>query len=170
MFTNLNVTTARIAAKAIGAVGLQKGKSMRKVMMHKIAFVVAAIAVGSAGVSADALARGGGGGGGGGGHMGGGGGEHMGGSGFGGGSAMFMPHGGFGGGHFGGGGFGGGHMGAGFGRQQFAASDHFGDGHRGREFGGDRRFFRHGHIRVFGDNGYCGPYGYYRSWDPYYCW
>ena len=39
---------------------------MRKVMMHKIAFTVAAIALGSAAVSGDALARGGGGGGGGG--------------------------------------------------------------------------------------------------------
>jgi hypothetical protein len=47
-----------------------------RVMMHKIAFVVAAIALGSAAVSADALARGGGGGHGAGGigvgHMGGG--------------------------------------------------------------------------------------------------
>jgi opacity protein-like surface antigen len=49
---------------------------MRKVMMHKLAIIVAAIALGSAAVSADALARGGGGGHGageiGGGHMGGG--------------------------------------------------------------------------------------------------
>jgi hypothetical protein len=49
---------------------------MRKVMMHKMAFIIAAIALGSAAVSADALARGGGGGHGaggiGGGHMGGG--------------------------------------------------------------------------------------------------
>jgi hypothetical protein len=44
---------------------VQEGKSMRKVMMHKIAFIVAAIAIGSAALSADALARGGGHGGGG---------------------------------------------------------------------------------------------------------
>jgi hypothetical protein len=56
---------------------------MKKFALHKIAIIVAAIAVGSAGIATDALARGGGGGhfGGamGGGHFGGIGGEHFGG-------------------------------------------------------------------------------------------
>jgi hypothetical protein len=80
---------------------------MRKFALHKVAIIVAALAVGSAGIATDAFARGGGGGGGG--HGGGGGGGHFGGGGMGGGHFG----GGMGGGHFGGGGVGGGHFGGG---------------------------------------------------------
>src|SRR5882724_11860731 len=97
-------TVPRMLATFFTPSAEQERKAMKRPKLHKIAIVLAAIAVGSAGISADALARGVGGGG----HTGGGfGGGHMGG-GFGGGHMG----GGFSGGHIGGG-FGGGHIGGG---------------------------------------------------------
>jgi hypothetical protein len=133
---------------------------MKKLMPHKIALVVAAIAVGSAGISADALARGGGGGGGGG----------HGGGGFGGGGHI---GGGFGGGHIAGG-FSGGHLNGATrlgssGAQRFSGSyGRRGAGHRGhvRSFGLGAPYYDYGY-----DYGSCQPYGYYRrSQWPYDCY
>jgi hypothetical protein len=89
---------------------------VKKLALHKIAIIVAAMAVVGAGISTDALARGGGGHGGGGGHFGGGmGGGHF---------------GGMGGGHFGGG-MGGGHLGR-------IAGEHFGGEAEHQHFGEHR--------------------------------
>jgi hypothetical protein len=89
----------------------RKAATMMRPVLNKLATIAVAVALGSAAITTDALARGGGGGhgGGGGGHFGGGGG-HFGGA--------------MGGGHIGGGGgFGGGHFGGG----HFAGGrDHFG--------------------------------------------
>jgi hypothetical protein len=80
---------------------------MKKFLLHRIAIIVAAIAVGSAGIVTDALARGGGGG-----HGGGLGGAHF---------------GGMGGGHFGGA-MGGGHLGR-------IGGEHFGGGAERQRYG-----------------------------------
>ena len=127
---------------------------MKKFALHKTLMLIAALAIGSAGIAGDALARGGGGGGGGGGGYGGGGGG-MGGGG-----------GGHGGGGFGGGGMGGGsvggHAGGGFGGHGmghmggggFAGGDFHGGrfGHDGFDHG--RRFARVGPFLGYDDYGY----------------
>lgn len=144
---------------------------MKKMMLPKIAFLLGALALASAGLTTtDAFARGGGGGFGGGGFGGGGfggGGGHFGGGGFG------------GGGHFGGfgGQFGGGRMAGGYAIRPFRAGGFGGYGHFGGFGRGDfhhgfhRGFGRHGNglfLGVpfgFGDAyGYCWPPGYYRPW------
>jgi hypothetical protein len=88
---------------------------MKTFRLHRIVTLVAALALASAGITGDALARGGGGGGGGG----------FGGGGMGGGGGGFGGGGGMGGGGHGGGGFGGGGLGggghAGFGGGSLAA-------------------------------------------------
>ena len=125
---------------------------MKKFALHKTLMLIAALAIGSAGIAGDALARGGGGGGGGGGGFSGGGGG-MGGGGHGGGG---FGGGGMGGGSVGGhagGGFGGhgmGHMGGG----GFAGGDFHGGrfGHDGFDHG--RRFARIGPFLGYDDYGY----------------
>ena len=110
---------------------------MKKFALHKTLMLIAALAIGSAGIAGDALARGGGGGGGGGGGFGGGGG------GMGGGSVGGHAGGGFGGhgmGHMGGGGFAGGDFHGG----RF--------GHDGFDHG--RRFARVGPFLGYDDYGY----------------
>src|SRR5260370_27001009 len=85
-----------------------KEATVKKFVLHRIAIIVAAIAVGSAGIATDALARGGGGGG----HGGGFGGAHF---------------GGMGGGHYGGA-IGGGHYGGAMGGEHLggtAGDQHF---------------------------------------------
>jgi hypothetical protein len=169
----------------------QKGLSMKKMMMPKIAFLLAALALASAGLTTtDAFARGGGGGGGfggGGGHFGGGGfgggGGHFGGGGFGGGGGHFGGGGfGGGGGHFGG--FGGHFGGGGYAIRPFRMGGFGGYGHFGGYGRGDfnhgfhGRFGRHrnglflGVPFGFGDAyGYCWPPGYYQPWGgPYACY
>jgi hypothetical protein len=124
-----------------------------RVKLHKAIILVAAVALGAASMTSDAMARGGGGGGhagggGGGGHFGGGGG-HMGG-GFGGGGGGHMG-GGFGGAHIGG--LGGVHIGA---AGAFAADhSHMDSGHHG---GPD---FRAGHQPHAYGRRHDGGYGYY---------
>ena len=112
---------------------------MKKILLPKIVVIVAAIALGSAAISTDALAQRGG-------HSGGGG--HFGGGG---------AHIGGGGAHFGsgsrfGGGFSGGHFGAG-----------------GRPHGGAFAHRRFGAPYYFGGPYYndyaCSPYGYNRPWE-----
>ena len=103
---------------------------MKKFALHKTLMLIAALAIGSAGIAGDALARGGGGGGGGGG-------------GLGGGSVGGPAGGGFGGhgmGHMGGGGFAGGDFHGG----RF--------GHDGFDHG--RRFARVGPFLGYDDYGY----------------
>ena len=110
---------------------------MKKFALHKTLMLIAALAIGSAGIAGDALARGGGGGGGGGGGFSGGGG------GMGGGSVGGHAGGGFGGhgmGHMGGGGFAGGDFHGG----RF--------GHDGFDHG--RRFARVGPFLGYDDYGY----------------
>ena len=139
-------------------------------MLRKTMIVLATAAALSAGLTADAFARGGGGGGG---HGGGFGGGHAGG--FGGGAHI---GGGFGGAHIGGfggphiGGFGGAHLGGGFGAGHFGGARAFAPGIAGQHFaqargrfGHDRHFARgRRFLPGFYDNdyGWCG-YGY-----PYY--
>ena len=127
---------------------------MKKFALHKTLMLIAALAIGSAGIAGDALARGGGGGGGGGGGfsgggggMGGGGGGH-GGGGFGGGGMGGGSVGGHAGGGFGGHGMG--HMGGG----GFAGGDFHGGrfGHDGFDHG--RRFARVGPFLGYDDYGY----------------
>jgi hypothetical protein len=126
---------------------------MKKFALHKTVMLVAALAIGSAGIAGDALARGGGGGGGGGFGGGGfGGGGHGGGFGGGGGG----HGGGFGGGHFAGGGYGG-NMGH-FAGPRFGSPGRAYANNHGNRFNHDRR------VRVvspflFDDYGY--DYGYY---------
>src|SRR6266403_4695340 len=96
-----------------------KDTAVKKFVLHRIAIIVAAIAVGSAGIATDALARGGGGGG----HFGGG---------------MGAAHfGGMGGGHFGGA-MGGGHLGRIGGEHFGGRAEHQRYGyHRGSGYYGD---------------------------------
>jgi hypothetical protein len=187
----LAVTTCadrtRVFGRAAGNQSLEsthqpKEIPVKRVKLHRAIILVAAVALGAASMTSDALARGGGGGhgggggGGGGGHGGGGGGGH-GGGGFGGGGGHMG--GGFagGGGHMGGGfagggghmggGFagGGGHMGGGFGGAHIGggtgafAADHsqMGSGHHGDPNGG----FRAGHQRHASGRHHEGSYGYY---------
>src|SRR5215467_661957 len=98
-------------------------------MLHRIAIMVAAIAVGSAGIATDALARGGNGGGGGGGHFGG----------------------GMGGGHFGR--MGGGHFGGAMSEGYLGG---IGVGHLGGR-AEHRRYRGWGPYGYYGDNGYYDP-------------
>ena len=136
---------------------------MKKFALHKTVMLIAALAIGSAGIAGDALARGGGGGGGGGGFSGGGGG---GGGGHGGGG---FGGGGRGGGGFGGhaSGYGGGHFAGGYGGNmghfagpRFSSSGRAYANNHGNRFDHDRR------VRVvspflFDDYGYdYGHYGY----------
>ena len=104
---------------------------MKKFALHKTLMLIAALAIGSAGIAGDALARGGGGGGGGGGGFSGGGGGM----------------GGGGGGH-GGGGFGGGGMGQERNTERIAQPL----GHDGFDHG--RRFARIGPFLGYDDYGY----------------
>src|ERR1700730_13832526 len=114
---------------------------MKKAVLHRIAIIVAAIAVGGAGIATDAFARGGGGGGG----HGGGGGGHFGGA--------------MGGGHFGGG-MGGGHFGGAMG------GGHLG-GVGGAHLGGRIEHGRYGHYRARGTPyGYSGDDA--SCWPPEY--
>jgi hypothetical protein len=109
-----------------------KEATVKKFVLHRIAIIVAAIAVGSAGIATDALARGGGGGG----HGGGLGGAHF---------------GGMGGGHFGGA-MGGGHLGR-------IGGEHFGR-IGGEHFGGRAEHQHFGHHRglgYLGDYDACWP-------------
>src|SRR5712691_8574051 len=114
---------------------------MKKVVLHRIAIIVAAIAVGSAGIATDAFARGSGGGGG---HFGGGiGGGHFGGA--------------MGGGRFGGamggahlGGIGGAHLG---GRVEHGRYGHY------RAWGAP-----YGYYGYSGDDDSCWPPEYVRPW------
>jgi hypothetical protein len=150
-------TVPRMLATFLTPSAEQERKVMKRPKLHKIAIVLAAIAVGSAGISADALARGVGGG-----HMGGGfGGGHMGG--------------GFGGGHIGGGGPGTAHVGGGFG------GSHIGGGHVGGSlgnrphfggWGGGRHRHRFGYGGAYYDYGSCWPLDddySYRRWTYDYC-
>jgi hypothetical protein len=159
---------------------------VKRVKLHRAIILVAAVALGAASISSDALARGGGGGGGGG-HGGGGGGGH-GGGGFGGGGHMGGGFGGgghmgggFGGGHIGGGGFGGAHIGGlggthighiGGGAGAFAADhNHMGTG--GVRVGHQRHAFGRRHDRGFYDYGYdnsCFDYPPYYSRNPLDCY
>ena len=125
---------------------------MKKFALHKTLMLIAALAIGSAGIAGDALARGGGGGGGGGGGFSGGGGGMGGGGGGHGGGGFGGMGGGSVGGHAGGG-FGGhgiGHMGGG----GFAGGDFHGGrfGHDGFDHG--RRFARVGPFLGYDDYGY----------------
>ena len=143
---------------------------MKKFALHKTVMLVAALAIGSAGIAGDALARGGGGGGGGGGFGGGGGGGGHGDGDFGGGGLGGGGHGGGlgGGGHGGGfgghaGGFGGGHFAGGYGGNMgHFAGPRFSSGRTYANNPGNR--FDHDHrVRVvspylFDDYGY--DYGY----------
>ena len=138
-----------------------KAAAMKKFALHRIAVVVMAIALGSAAIATDAVARGGGGGGHGGGGMGGG---HFGG--------------GIGGGHFGGG-MGGGHFGGGIGGGHFAVEpaadisvvDSAADTslEAARTWAADMlpgHLARFGHVRGFG-----GPFWYGDGYGDYAsCW
>jgi hypothetical protein len=133
-----------------------KEATMKRTALHKITILAAAIALGSASMATEALARGGGGGFGGG---------HFGGGGFGG---AHFGAGGLGGGHFGG--FGGGRLG-GLGGARFGGGfGHFGAGHfGGPRVGGFHRGF-HGRrfvgVPFFFGGGY-GDYAYPFSYDDY---
>src|SRR5882724_3140499 len=168
-------TVPRMLATFFPPSAEQERKGMKRPKLHKIAIVLAAIAVGSAGISADALARGVGGG-----HTGGGfGGGHMGG-GFGGGHTG----GGFSGGHIGRG-FGGGHTGGGgLGTAQVGGrfgGSHISGGHIGGHiggrphfggWGGSRHRHRFGYGGLYYDYGSCLPlddYYSYRRWPYDYC-
>jgi hypothetical protein len=148
---------------------------MKKLALHKIVVLIAALAVGSASIAGDALARGGGGGGGGGfgggggGGFGGGGGH--GGDGFGGGGpggGGFGGHpGGLGGGHMGG--FGGGHFAGGYGGpvgHYTGPRGSYGGAYANRVHGGgyDHNNFDHRHVRIVApflyDDFYDYDYGY----------
>jgi hypothetical protein len=142
---------------------------MKKFALHKTVMLVAALAIGSAGIAGDALARGGGGGGGGFGGGGGGGGHgdgDFGGGGLGGGGHGGGLGGGGHGGGFGGhaGGFGGGHFAGGYGGNMghFAGPRFSSPGRTYANNPGNR--FDHDHrVRVvspylFDDYGY--DYGY----------
>ena len=138
---------------------------MKKFALHKTVMLVAALAIGSAGIAGDALARGGGGGGGfggGGGGFGGGGGGH--GGGFGGGGLGGGGHGGGFAGHAGG--FGGEHFAGGYGGNMgHFSSPRFGGGYTGNHVNHyGHNDFHNRHVRVvspvlFDDYGY--DYGYY---------
>ena len=151
-------TVPRMLATFFTPSAEQERKAMKRPKLHKIAIVLAAIAVGSAGISADALARGVGGG-----HTGGGfGGGHMGG--------------GFGGGHIGGGGLGTAQVGGRFGGSHISGG-HIGGGHIGGRphfggWGGSRHRHRFGYGGLYYDYGSCLPlddYYSYRRWPYDYC-